>query len=778
MRILLVIILLTGLFSIQKTVAFESSNSEVMGKKYVTYYQDFLKNKDYQELKQLDEMRTQISKIKNSTESIYANLGLLNVAIDSENMNYSEFAIQNLKSKKSKMSLLELDIFKIYHAKYLYLKNDYAGAILLLKPLANKGKSILSPLVSPLYLDALLDLGLRAEALDYYKKNSEIVEQNLDWETLNSIYVKLASAAVYFNQFNLALNFLKKPLLFYPVEKAGRESMVILAKIECAGGSIGSLYFREENMMYLSREIFRRIGNQTDSKNYVLALIGINPQDPLPKVKVDKLSIQEKLKILSIADLLINSREYQLADIVLEYLSEAEMYIEPFSKDKILDMRGRVFNALQKPLKAAQSYFRIFNEMPTSKLADTAKLKYAMSLHYARNNSESAQFSIANQIYTSREEQSWFTFWQYYLSSQFLEAENKAKEYVSLSPKNADSNRFQYWLNVLRKNKIDKDLYIKNLTEISNKNFEYPYPIFSRMKLNEFLSIPYKVNIVNNQNFKDFYVTQSNPFINKKLQNPQLEIIRKLVNYKLNEIAKQHIKAVNIKRLKKKEIVALANLAYMAKDYKLASELMRNNFSYTLQDYNIIENWSEKTNFWKLNFPLAYWSDIQNASRLADIDPFWLLSIMRAESSYDAKAESPVGAIGLMQIMPYTGLNISKHIGKENFNIGLLKDPGQSIAFSAWYLRMLLKIYNGNYLLATAAYNSGPEAVNRWINQNSSLTIDEFYENIPFQETKRYVAKVLGFLDIYYKVQLGVTNGYSLDSGENLPDIFIRMKIF
>ena len=49
---------------------------------------------------------------------------------------------------------------------------------------------------------------------------------------------------------------------------------------------------------------------------------------------------------------------------------------------------------------------------------------------------------------------------------------------------------------------------------------------------------------------------------------------------------------------------------------------------------------------------------------------------------------------------------------------------------------MLLKIFNGNYLLATAAYNGGPEAVNRWIGQNNSLTIDEFYENIPFQETK------------------------------------------
>ena len=222
----------------------------------------------------------------------------------------------------------------------------------------------------------------------------------------------------------------------------------------------------------------------------------------------------------------------------------------------------------------------------------------------------------------------------------------------------------------------------------------------------------------------------------------------------------------------------LANLSYMATDYKMASDLARNNFPNTLDEYGADEIWTEKTNYWKLNFPLAYWNDVQNASKLADIDPFWLLSIMRAESLYFPLAESSVGAIGLMQIMPYTGINISKHIGKENFNISLLKEPSQSIAYAAWYLRMLLKIYKGNYLLATAAYNSGPEAVNRWIGQNNSLSIDEFYENIPFQETKKYVSKVMGYLDIYYRVQLGNSEGYNLDFGESLPDPFTKLNIF
>ncbi len=356
-----------------------------------------------------------------------------------------------------------------------------------------------------------------------------------------------------------------------------------------------------------------------------------------------------------------------------------------------------------------------------------------------------------------------------------MKAETTANDYLTQNPSNI---RFQYRLSIIEKDHNKKDTYIKNLTDITLKTTDYPYPIFSRWRLKSFLHKSNNLNLKNSMKFKDFYTAKTNPFLKKKLKEKNLEYIRKLVNYNLNDIAILNIKKIDIKKLKKNRIIILANLAYTSMDFRMASELSRNYFPNTLDDYSADELWTEKTNFWKLNFPNAYWTDIQNASNLADIDPYWLLSIMRAESLYSPRAESPVGAIGLMQIMPYTGLNISRHIGKENFNISLLKDPGQSIAFSAWYLRMLLKIYKGNYLLATAAYNSGPEAVNRWINQNNSLTIDEFYENIPFQETKKYVAKVLGYLDIYYRVQLGNSDGYNLDVGESLPDPFTKLSVF
>ena len=760
---------------ILKSFAGESTNSEIMGKKYITFYEDFLKQKDLQVVKNLESIKKQALKEKKGEEQIFSFLGLLNVAVDSEQKEFADFAIKKLIPQKSKMSELQSSLYRTYYAEYLYKLKDYSGAVLLLRPISGKISLITFPLIAPLYLDALLDSGLKAEAMEYYRIHSKVIEQNTNWEKLNEVLVKLSQSAMFFNQPNLALSFLKKPLLFYPLEKSGREAMDILSKIECSGSSLGSLYFREENLQYLSREVYKRIGKQPDSRNYILALVGINPFNPIPTKPIENLSSQDKEKLLGIIDLLMSAREYPIANLLLSYLSDSGNYNDILIKDRVLDMQGRVFNALNLPNKASQVYFKLFTEMPNSKLADMAKTKYAMSLHYAGKHSDSAKFSSQLNLFSAREDHDWFSFWQYYLSSQYKEAEKIGRNFVQQSKKESVNTKFNYWLSVIDKNNNDKEKYIKNLTDISKKTTDYPYSIFSRWRLKKYTP---KTATTEGLKFKDFYNSKNNPFIKKKLKDKNLEYIRKLISHNLNDIAMIHIKKIKTKKFKKNQIIMLSNLAYMATDYKMASDLARNNFSNNLDDYVSEEVWTEKTNFWKLNYPLAFWNDIQNAAKLADIDPFWLLSIMRAESFYFPLAESPVGAIGLMQIMPYTGMNISKHIGKENFNISLLKDPSQSIAYAAWYLRMLLKIYNGNYLLATAAYNSGPEAVNRWIGQNNSLTIDEFYENIPFQETKKYVSKVLKYLDIYYRVQLGNSEGYNLDVGESLPDPFTKLNIF
>ncbi|KAB8032079.1 transglycosylase SLT domain-containing protein [Fluviispira multicolorata] len=780
MRVLFIAAVMCCTMNIQFSHARENLNSEIMGKKYINFYKDFLMIKNLRERDYLEELKQTFLKKKQSSEKIYTLLGMLNLAIEGEEKIYAEFAIYNLKKNRKYLNSDENEIYKTLFGKYLNQQKDFSGSVLVLKSIANRSDSVLFSIISPLYIDALLSSNLKAEALDYYAKYKKVIDKNIDWEKLNELLVKLANAALTFNNPNLSLSYLKKPLLFYPLEKSGRDAMILLSTIECSGGSLGSLYFRDESMQYLSREIFKRIGKQPDSRNYILSLIGVNPASVHPAQEIESLPMTEKERLLGLANMLVTAREYYLANQMLDYLIGAKNYNEIFSRDKILELRGRVLNSLELPVKAAQNYKELFTEFPISKMAEIARIKYSTSLHFAKRHSESANYLLQNIVFPTNEEQNWSLFWQYYLSSQKNEAEKTAKNYIvkEFKKQNSTIARFQYWLSLLDKGKFYNVEYKKELEFIGKKVEEYPYPIFSRWRLNKFKWSDPQNDKMHFNSFKDYYNNKLNPFFKGKLNNKKIEHLRRLVQYDLSSIASLYIDDFKNKKLKKNEAIILANLAYSSYDYKNAGDLARNYFANPIDDYSYKEVWTEKTNFWKLNFPLAYWPDVSSVAKLLDLDPFWILSIMRAESRYLSRAESPVGAIGLMQIMPYTGINIANNIGKDDFKISSLKSPSQSIAFAAWYLKMLLTIYKGNYLLATAAYNSGPEAVNRWINQNNSLTVDEFYENIPYQETKKYVAKVLGYLDMYYRVHLGIGDGYSLECGESIPSPNTRLDIF
>lgn len=113
---------------------------------------------------------------------------------------------------------------------------------------------------------------------------------------------------------------------------------------------------------------------------------------------------------------------------------------------------------------------------------------------------------------------------------------------------------------------------------------------------------------------------------------------------------------------------------------------------------------------------------IQQSAVKHGVDPKLALAVATAESSLDASATSPVGAAGVMQLMPAT----ARSLGVKN-----LYDPMENIDGGVQYLKQMLTSFNGDVPKALAAYNAGPEAVNR-------------YGGVPpYQETQQYVAKIL-----------------------------------
>lgn len=108
---------------------------------------------------------------------------------------------------------------------------------------------------------------------------------------------------------------------------------------------------------------------------------------------------------------------------------------------------------------------------------------------------------------------------------------------------------------------------------------------------------------------------------------------------------------------------------------------------------------------------------------------------------------SSAGATGLMQLMPKTARSVSKRM-RIPYSSKKLIDPAYNIQLGSRYLQYLLKRYDGNRVLATAAYNAGPGNVNRWLKRFNG-DIDIWIEQIPFKETKEYVQRVLTYSTIY-----------------------------
>ncbi len=146
---------------------------------------------------------------------------------------------------------------------------------------------------------------------------------------------------------------------------------------------------------------------------------------------------------------------------------------------------------------------------------------------------------------------------------------------------------------------------------------------------------------------------------------------------------------------------------------------------------------------YSLLYPSFYDDMIRNHGSVYNVDPFLISSVIRQESIFNPVILSPVGAVGLMQIMPYTGKYIAQQL-KEDFFVDSLTRPGFNIRYGVYYLRELLDQFNENLVLVLASYNGGPHNAKKWYERNKHEEFDLFVEDLLFSETRNYVKKVLG----------------------------------
>jgi len=151
---------------------------------------------------------------------------------------------------------------------------------------------------------------------------------------------------------------------------------------------------------------------------------------------------------------------------------------------------------------------------------------------------------------------------------------------------------------------------------------------------------------------------------------------------------------------------------------------------------------------WRLIYPVAARDTIVAESRRAGTDPALVAALIRQESSFNPRATSPVGARGLMQVMPAVGQSIAPAAGITAWNPALLYDPGINIEIGIRHLAPLLKS-QPDVAGSLAAYNAGGSRVARWATKRGADDPEIFTERIPFIETREYVKSVLRNREFY-----------------------------
>jgi soluble lytic murein transglycosylase len=164
-------------------------------------------------------------------------------------------------------------------------------------------------------------------------------------------------------------------------------------------------------------------------------------------------------------------------------------------------------------------------------------------------------------------------------------------------------------------------------------------------------------------------------------------------------------------------------------------------------------------------YPTPFREAVLARSREVGLDPAYVYGLIRQESRFIPDARSSVGAAGLMQLMPTTARWMARKIALD-YRPDQIVDPPVNLALGTSYLKLVLDDFGGSMAMAAAAYNAGPSRPRRW-REGPQLEPSIWAENIPFNETRDYVKKVLSNTTVYASLLTG--RALSLKTWLGLP---------
>jgi soluble lytic murein transglycosylase len=189
-----------------------------------------------------------------------------------------------------------------------------------------------------------------------------------------------------------------------------------------------------------------------------------------------------------------------------------------------------------------------------------------------------------------------------------------------------------------------------------------------------------------------------------------------------------------------------ARASEAAGDYASASTLMSSYFGPYLQQPAT----NLPPDFWSLAYPRAYWAEVSAAAARHKVDPLLMIGLARQESHFDRTARSPVGAVGLFQVMPYTAAELDPEFSSPAA-MDRLVQPEVSAELAAKLLSILQSRFQRALAPTIASYNADRERVQVWWDAAAGLPEELFIDSIPYQQTRAYVRQVLTNYAMYQR---------------------------
>ncbi len=560
----------------------------------------------------------------------------------------------------------------------------------------------------------LVMMGNTEEGLNQYNNLRKTISANL----LPELLISLARTFVHLERFQEAIETYVEIYVNFPTDKNA-----VIAKQNI------DIIARKINFELSPQKIIERINNLVNRTEYALALKEMEDTDI---TKLDKREMGKYFYLKALSE--YNLRYYSKALSTLEKCLSMN-----FENADILFLKGKTLSRLGKNDDARKIFSNLIADYPTSEWIDNAYYKLA-SLSYLGDNYSDAISKIDKVLNKYPEsdviiDALWAKFWYSFRAGKTedaisaLRAMRGRDDIVGLQKYSV-----RYWLaRILEESDrvTAESIYNGIIMDSTPPNF---YTLLSLLRVK---------NQESNIRFEPF---ASNLQISQYQDNMfHLEHAKKLASLGFMSDAWIELK------LAERETRSDVDKLLLVGNYYIASELYYDAIILSkiyLSEYiNRTDKFSSEAA--ELAYPRGYRQLVEEYAKKYSIDPNLVYAVILAESMFKKDSISRANAMGLMQIIPLTGKYIASLAGIKDFSPEMLMDPDINLGLGIKYLSMLGNQYSGNLVLMLAHYNAGPVNLNSWLSRSDTGKVDIFIENIPFNETREYIKKVITYYCYY-----------------------------